>query len=126
MQPLKICIVLRFKCCRGRLFLESSRVQPTWARRLQRDAYFRRRKCFRTSQFCCFTVLGRDMTVCGESHFEELCTAESRRVSVSQKKTSSREDRLGLNEKCTGCCYDTFFDKRCKKGLVEVRLCCKL
>lgn len=50
--------------------------------------------------------------MCAASKFENLCNSEEKRVSASEKKASSRENRLGLSEKCAGHCYRELFNKR--------------
>lgn len=51
--------------------------------------------------------------MCVEStyYFETLFNFDSRRGNEGGKKVISEENRLGLSNKCTSCCYDTIFDK---------------
>lgn len=46
--------------------------------------------------------------MCGQQQFVRLCFFESRRVTEGGKETSSKENVLGLREKCIGGRYDTF------------------
>lgn len=49
--------------------------------------------------------------VFGKKHSERPYMFESGRVRQIVRKDSSRRNRLGQSEECTGCGYNTFYDK---------------